>query len=391
MPLLIIYKIRYNRIDRILEMTVTMTDHNDDENPWGKKKKDPHIKDEKQVDDFVEQIREKINKNRSNIETPWDKKTQNRKGPSGGGNGEFPTISKGNFLVIGLAAMGLWLASGVYMLQEGDVSVVLRFGKQDRISGAAGLNYRLPWPVEMNIIRHTDEIKQIDSGNKEDNKDDQTLVLTGDEKIIHANYSVRWKIKDLPNYLFTNRDPETTIKAAAESAIREVLGQTTARLALSSERDKIGSQAGEVLQKIIDHYELGVEIRSFQLQMVKPPTEVVEAFNDMQASSIDASKMENDAHAYANSLIPNARGQAVSLVQDAKAYAETALGKAKGEAAQFESIHNAVKDNKKITLKRLYLEGMQKILSQVKNKTIIDGSIGNGVLPYVSLDRKSDK
>lgn len=356
-----------------------MTDNNDD-NPWGKKKQNTGKKQEKQIDDFVTNIRDKI-KNGNKIEFP-------KGGKGDSGNFDAPSLSKNHFILIGALGVAMWLGSGIYMLQEGDVSVILRFGKQTSVTGSAGLNYRLPWPIEMNIIRHTDEINQIDSGNKEGGKDDETLVLTGDENIIHVNYSVRWKIKDLPDYLFSNRDPENTIKAAAESAIREVLGQTTARLALSSERDKIGSQAQEVLQKIIDHYELGVEIRSFQLQMVRPPSEVVEAFNDMQASSIDASKMENDAHAYANALIPNARGQAVSLVQDAKAYAETVIGKAKGEAAQFEAIHNAIKDNKKISIKRMYLEGMQKILGQVKNKTIIDGDIGKGVLPYVSLDKK---
>lgn len=355
-----------------------MTD-NDDDNPWGKKKQESTKKHEKQVDDFVTNIRDKL-KNGNKIEFP-------KGGKGGSGGGDTPSLPKSSFVLIGALGLAMWLGSGIYMLQEGDVSVILRFGKQTTVTGAAGLNYRLPWPIEMNIIRHTDEINQIDSAGKDGSKDDDTLVLTGDENIIHVNYSVRWKIKDLPDYLFTNRNPENTIKAAAESAIREVIGQTTAKLALSSERDKIGSQAQEVLQKIIDHYELGVEIRSFQLQMVKPPAEVVESFNDMQASSIDASKMENDAKAYKNALIPNARGQAVSLVQDAKAYAETVVGKAKGEAAQFEAIHKSIKDNKKIAIKRMYLEGMQRILGQVKNKTIIDSAIGNGVLPYVSLNK----
>jgi membrane protease subunit HflK len=383
-----------------------MTPQNDDdENPWAKKhspekqKNDEQKKEGDIVDDLITQLKSKVdkaqsemrknrpnNRNESDLFSYFKKKVNNNS--NGPNTPSLPPFSK-NTLYLGLvAAAAVWFASGVYVVQEGDMSVVLRFGKQTRIVGP-GLSYRLPWPIEINVVRKTEVVNQIDGVVKTDKgSDEKTLVLTGDENMIHVNYSVFWKIKDLPNFLFTNRTPEETIRIASESSIREVLGQTTARLALTSERENIGPQAREVLQKILDHYQMGVQVVNFQLQMVEPPSQVIDAFNDMQASLIDANKLENDAQAYANSIIPNARGQAVSVVQEAKAYSETVIGKAKGEAAQFESIYKAYKDHKEISLQRFYLESMQRILSTVKNKTVLSESVSHGVLPHVSLNNK---
>lgn len=380
----------------------------DDNNPWAKKKtpkkkienKDPkdHADNAPRDgggDDFVTQIRDKIQKQtknafKNNPLGPLSFKKKNS--PHNGGDDFF--LQFFNKKIIFLAIFGCvvcWMLSGVYIVQEGCHSVVLRFGKQHRMV-TAGLSYRFPWPIEVNIIKKVDVVNQINSGKtdqkNEQKRDEKTLVLTGDENMLHVNYSVFWKIKDLSQFLFINRDQELTIEAASESAIREVLGQTTARLALTSNREQIGQEAKDVLQRILDEYGLGVEITNFQLQMVEPPTEVIDAFNDMQASLIDANRLENEAQSYANSIIPRARGEAVSAVQSAKAHAETVLGKARGEASQFNAIYEAYKDQKEITLKRIYLEGMQKILSQIKNKTLIDDSIAHNMLPHLSLDKK---
>jgi membrane protease subunit HflK len=388
-----------------------MSPNEDDDNPWAKKKpKDSEEKKEKSkntppkkklesegIDDFISNIKEKLDKKNEDIKkkglfnTGSDEMKKMFSSGDGGNTPSMPPVSKNMISLAVISFIGLWLASGVYVVQEGDTSVVLRFGKLSRIIGP-GLSYRLPWPIETNIVRKTEVVNQNNGSVKsEKGEDEKTLVLTGDENMIHVNYSVFWKIKDLPNFLFTNRTPEETIKIASESAIREVLGQTTARLALTSERENIGPQAREALQKILDHYQIGVEIVNFQLQMVEPPSQVIDAFNDMQASLIDANRLENDAQAYANSIIPNARGQAVSVVQEAKSYHETVIGKAKGEAAQFESIYKAYKDHKEISLQRFYLEGMQRILSAIKNKTVLSESLSHGVLPHVSLNQKNQK
>ncbi|MBP9752685.1 MAG: FtsH protease activity modulator HflK [Proteobacteria bacterium] len=386
-----------------------MSQNEDDENPWAKKKKESANESKKpskkkvdkdhNADDFLSQIKEKLDissseKIKNVFSNNLDKKGNDDSllnkffSNNGGNTPQMPPVSKNMLTLLSVLALGIWFASGIYVVQEGDTSVVLRFGKLARVTGP-GLSYRLPWPIEGNIIRKTASVNQIDGVVKtEKGEDEKTLVLTGDENMIHVNYSVFWRIKDLPNFLFTNRTPEETIKIASESSIREVLGQTTARLALTSERENIGPQAREVLQKILDLYQMGVEIVNFQLQMVEPPSQVIDAFNDMQASLIDANKLENDAQAYANSIIPNARGQAVSIVQEAKAYHETQLGKAKGDALRFDSIYHSYKSNKEIALQRFYLEGMQRILSNIKNKTFLSDSIGQSILPHVSLNTK---
>lgn len=385
----------------------------DDNNPWARKKtskkriekkesKDPSegLPATEGVEDFVSQIRDKIQQQTKNAfknnplgPIPFKKaKGSGRSGGghnSGGGDDFFAQFFNKKTIILTIVGLFVfWMLSGVYIVQEGCHSVVLRFGKQHRII-TAGLSYRFPWPIEVNIIKKVDVVNQINSSKTDQKGDEKTLVLTGDENMLHVNYSVFWKIKDLSQFLFINRDQELTIEAASESSIREVLGQTTARLALTSNREQIGQEAKDVLQRILDEYGLGVEITNFQLQMVEPPAEVIDAFNDMQASLIDANRLENEAQSYANSIIPRARGEAVSAVQSAKAHAETVLGKARGEASQFNAIYEAYKDKKEITMKRLYLEGMQKILSQIKNKTIIDDAISHNMLPHLSLDKKT--
>lgn len=391
-----------------------MTSNDDNDNPWAKKDKEKKVTSKKpdnkkdtdqsapdSVEDFVSQIREKLQKQTGNVfkmggEEPIPflkkklKKGSNDGNDSGGNNFELPPFNKSNIIFGLFIGVLFWLLSGVYIVQEGDMSVVLRFGKLERTAGP-GLSYRMPWPIELNIIKKVEVVNQINSSKNEQTGDEKTLVLTGDENMIHVNFSVFWKIKDIRQFLFTNRTPEETIKAASESSIREVLGQTTARHALTSQREEIGPHARELLQKTLDEYELGVEIINFQLQMVEPPSQVIEAFNDMQSSLIDANRLENEAQSYANSIIPRARGEAVGIIQSAKAYKETLIGKAKGEAAQFESVYNAAKLNKQVTLQRIYLEGIQKILGSIRNKTIVDGSVGGSILPHLSLDQKIKK
>lgn len=387
-----------------------MSSDDNEKNPWSKKKTTPkkennpekNVNSEDKANDFVTQIRDKIQQqtrntfknsenNFHNISFFNKKKENGNKSHSSnhqGGDDFLPPINKTTLLGFLIALVGLWFLSGFYVVQEGSASIVLRFGKENRTTNA-GLSYRLPWPIETNIVKKVEVVNQINSSGSDQQGDEKTIVLTGDENMLHVNYSVFWKIKNLSQFLFNNRDQEKTIRAASESAIREVLGQTTARSALTTDREQIGPDARIALQILLDEYQLGVEITNFQLQMVEPPTQVIDAFNDMQASLIDANRMENEAQAYANSIIPKARGEAVTIVQQARAHAETVLGKARGEALQFTAIYEAYKDKKEVTLKRLYLEGMQKILSNVKNKTIIDDNIAHQTLPHLSLNQNN--
>jgi len=261
----------------------------------------------------------------------------------GGGGGVPPQgqlkVFGGIFLLVILA----WLASGFYRVQEGEVAVILRFGEFVR-TALPGLRYRMPAPIEREVIKNVAVVNKIDSSHIHDGEADQSLILTGDENMVLTNYTVLWKIKDITQYLFTVRNPDATISAAAESALREIIGQTTARLALTEGREKIGSQSQELLQKILDSYSTGVQIISFQLQRVEPPAQVVEAFNDMQASLVDADRLSNEAQSYSNDILPKARGQSESILRSAEAYAAEVVEKAKGETSRFTQV---LKSNQK--------------------------------------------
>ena len=332
------------------------------------------------VDDFFDKIQDL-----------WNKKKE-------AGSGNIPPLKSGQngivVILMGLLVIAaFWLSSGFYRVQEGELAVVLRFGEVVRIS-QPGLRYRLPGPIESEIIRNVAVLNKIDGGLKTDSgrsasdAQEQNLILTGDENMVHTNYTVLWKIKDISEFLFTMRDPEGTIRVAAESAIREVLGQTTARLALTEGRETIGSKSQDLLQKILDVYKAGVQIVSVQLQRVEPPIQVVQAFNDMQASLVDADRLRNEAEAYRNDKLPRARGRATEIVKAAEGYQQQIVAQAKGEVSRFNAIASAYRLNPEITMRRYYLETMQKVFGKA-SKTIVGAGVaggkGAGLVPYINL------
>lgn len=364
-------------------LIMNMNTYFDDDNPWGKAS--PPKNNDDKIRDFKKPSSSNNGPNTSFDDLAKKFRDQFGGGSGGGNNGGLPNLSpfKNAFIIAPLLILGMWLASGFYRVQEGEQAVVLRFGKVANTSGA-GLRYRLPYPFEMELICKVGVVNKID-GNVSTGKDeDQTLILTGDENMVHTNYTVQWKVKDVNEYLFTARNPDDTIRVAAESVIRQVIGQTTARLALTEGRENIGTQAQELLQKILDGYKLGVNVINFQLQSVTPPAQVIEAFNDMQASLVDADRLRNEAESYRNDIIPRARGEAEKIKQEAEAYKQQIVAKAKGEALRFEAVLEGYRNNKDVTTRRYYLEAMQQVLAKA-NKTIIDSSVGNGVMPYMNL------
>lgn len=335
------------------------------------------------IDDLIEKFQDSLKRKKSG---------------NGGGNnrGDLPTppfSSKFGFVALIFVILLVWLSTGFYKVQDdgGEVALILRFGKLVRVA-QPGLHYRLPNPIESEIRVKMAVLNKIDGGLREDSPKssqealEQTLILTGDENMIHTNYTVLWKIKDAAEFVFTVRDPEGTIKVAAESAIREILGQTPARQALTAGRESIGTQAQELLQKILDMYKMGVQVVSIQLQRVEPPVQVIQAFNDMQASLVDADRLRNEAEAYRNDILPRARGEAEKIIQDAEAYQQQVVAIAEGEAARFNVALAAYNIHPEVAKKRLYLDTMQQVLKRAQ-KTIIDGKTGNGIVPYFSLQR----
>lgn len=357
-----------------------MTDQNDNEppkNPWGSRKKPNE----------PESIWERRRQSQSpdDIFNELQKRFRKAFGSGGGSSPSSPFLTLG--IVLGVV-IGIWFVLGFFRVQEGEVGVVMRFGENVRIVGP-GLRYHLPIPIENVIVQKVATVNRIDGGLRTDgknNENEQALTLTADENMVMISYSVQWRIKDVSEYLFTARDPEGIIIVAAESAIREIIGQAQARQALTEGREAISQKAQELLQKILDSYNLGVQIISFQLQRVEAPPQVIESFNDVQASLVDADRLRNEAEAYKNQIVPVARGNAERITQEAQAYAQKTLAEAEGEAARFNLVHEAYAKNKGVTLNRHYYDTMTRVLKSSPNKVIIDPKVGKDLIPYLPVN-----
>ena len=282
----------------------------------------------------------------------------------------------------------LWLSSGFFGVKEGEVGVVMRFGEMVRVAGP-GLRYHLPAPFEEAIVKKVSAISRIDGGIIGDSKSpegEQALTLTSDENMVIISYSMQWRIKDVAEYLFIARDPEGLVKVASESAVREVVGQTPARRALTEGREEISTKARELLQKILDTYKIGIEIVSFQLQRVEAPPQVIESFNDVQASLVDARRLEQEAETYRNKIVPVARGSAEKIRQESQAYAQKIVAEAEGDADRFNKVYEAYAVNKKVAMTRYHLETTQKVLKAAPSKILIDPDASKGMVPYLPLN-----
>ncbi|HJU18972.1 MAG TPA: FtsH protease activity modulator HflK, partial [Stellaceae bacterium] len=298
--------------------------------------------------------------------------------------------------LIAVAIVAIWLATGFYVVQPDEVGIVLRFGAYNRTT-SPGLNYHLPNPIETVLEPKVTRVNRTEVGYRiAENENTHTpekvevphesLMLTGDENIVDINFTVFWVIKDARSYLFNIRDPKMTVKSAAEGAMREVIGETPLAPALAAGRAQIESQTQKLLQHLLDDYKSGIEVTQVQLQKVDPPGPVIDAFRDVQRALADRARLRNEAEAYRNSIIPQARGNAVKIAQEAQAYRQQVVARAAGDAARFDEVYRAFTAAKDITLQRIYIETMEEILAN-SNKVIIDkGALGaQGVLPYLPL------
>lgn len=312
--------------------------------------------------------------------------------PGGGG----PTAGRKGFVLIGLVVLGLWLASGIYTVQPDEQGLVLRFGKLDRVT-TPGLKYHLPTPIESVEKVPVTRVNRIEVGFRSATQqpgvrgtaardvNDEALMLTGDENIIDINFVVLWKIGNAADYRFNIRDPENTVKAAAESVMREIIGQTPIVEATTEGRRAIEGRAREQLQALMNDYGAGILIDEVQLQKADPPAEVIDAFRDVQRAQADRERAQNEAESFANDIIPRARGEAERLLQEAQAYRQTVTARATGEASRFKAVLAEYAKAQDVTRTRIYLETMEEVLKGV-NKVIIDGEQGaNGVVPYLPL------
>jgi len=295
-----------------------------------------------------------------------------------------------------LVVVGAWVASGIYTVDPDEVGVVLRFGAYNRTT-EPGLNYHLPAPIERVLKPSVTRVNRTEIGYRNAEGaairgaatrqvPEEALMLTGDENIVDINFTVFWVIKDAKAYLFNIRAPEATVKSAAESAMREVIGETPIAQALAEGRGKIETDTHTLLQGILDTYRAGIVVTQLQLLRVDPPNPVIDAFRDVQRALADRERLRNEAEAYRNDIIPRARGDAVRIKQEAQAYRQEITARAQGDADRFTSVYRAFKAAQDVTIQRLYLETMEEVLKN-SNKVIIDKSAQNqsGVLPFLPL------
>ncbi|MDC3055258.1 FtsH protease activity modulator HflK [Candidatus Pelagibacter sp.] len=307
----------------------------------------------------------------------------------GGGKGGAKPI------IIGLLVLlVVWTLSGLYRVLPDEQGVVLRFGKFVKTT-QPGLNYHLPFPIENVLTPKVTKVNRMDIGFRSERDSgfssggvadvpEESLMLTGDENIVNIDFSVFWVIKDAGNFLFKIQDPEGTVKAAAETAMREVIARSDIQPILTEGRSLIEADTQEIIQEILDEYTSGIQITQVQTQKADPPDQVIDAFRDVQAARADMERSKNEAEAYANDVIPRARGEAAKILQAAEAYKKEVVAKAEGEASRFLSIYNEYAKAKKVTQERMYLETMEEVLADI-NKIIIDKNSGEGVVPYLPL------
>jgi modulator of FtsH protease HflK len=304
------------------------------------------------------------------------------------------------FALLAVAAIALWGFSGFFRVEPDELGVVLRFGKEVR-EVQPGLNYHLPYPIETALTPKALRVNKIDIGMREisagrsssSTRDvpEESLMLTGDENIVDVNFSVFWKVKPtgVGQYLFNIQHPEGTVKAVAESAMREVIGRSEIQPILTGARQVTETAVQELMQKTLDHYGAGILVQQVQLQKVDPPAQVIDAFRDVQAARADLERAVNEAQTYANRVIPQARGNVARIVQAAEAYRSQTVAEATGQTARYMKIFEQYKKAPDVTRERMYLETMERVLGQT-SKIIVDSKDGaQGVVPYLPLDELS--
>ena len=316
----------------------------------------------------------------------------------------LPGGSKSGGKPIGLILIILlfiWLASGLYRVGPDEQGVVLRFGKFIKTT-QPGLHYHIPVPIETVETPKVTKVNRIDIGFRSERDSgfstgggvadvpQESLMLTGDENIVNIDFSVFWVIKDAGKFLFEIQDPEGTVKAAAETAMREVIAKSDIQPILTEGRAKIEVETQEIIQSILDEYQSGIQVTQVQTQKADPPDQVIDAFRDVQAARADMERSKNEAEAYANDVIPRARGEAAKIMQAAEAYKQKVVAASEGEASRFISIYNEYAKAKEVTQERMYLETMEKVLADI-DKVIIEKGAGSGVVPYLPLPELGKK
>ncbi len=303
-----------------------------------------------------------------------------RGGGGGGGQSPFGKYGPfGAFVAVGLLAM---LVSTVYTVDQKEEAVVLRFGEYSRTT-QPGLNFKLPYPVETVMKAETRVVNKEDIGGSTR----ASLMLTGDENIVDIDFTVLWRISDLNNFIFNVDETPIAVRAVAESAMREIVGKNDLEGIITTERLKITTSVRDLMQVTLDEYEAGVEVVEVQLQKADPPAgDVINAFRDVVNAAQDAETTVNEATAFQNDVVPNARGEAAKIIQDAEAYKGRVIAESTGEAERFKLVLQEYQAAPRVTRQRMYLETIEEVYGPAE-KIILDEGAGSGVVPYLPLDK----
>ena len=301
----------------------------------------------------------------------------------------------GSFVFLAMIVLAAVVAfyAFTFKVDPDESGIVMRFGRYHRTE-PAGLHFRLPYPVEevrkpkvtkVNIIEVGMRSSVTSRGGMRDIPE-ESLMLTGDENIVDIHFVVQWRIKDAQKYLFNIQNPDATAKDVAESAMREVVGQSNIQPIMTRAREETAEAVKKIIQDVLNTYNSGIEVTGVLLQKLDPPSQVIDAFRDVQAARADRERLQNEAAAYASRVLPEARGEAERILQAARGYREQTVAEANGQTSRFNKVLDEYKKAPDVTRRRLYLETMERVLGSV-DKVIIDSKGGQGVIPYLPLDQ----
>lgn len=305
-------------------------------------------------------------------------------GPPGGGSPRRYGSSIGLFA--GLLLL-LWISSGFYIINEGQRGLVLRFGKYVETT-QAGLRWHLPYPVEVVETVNVSQVRTVEIGYRNNVRSKvlkESLMLTDDENIIDIQFAVQYILKNPEEFLFNNREPENAVLQAAETAIREIIGKSKMDFVLYEGREQVAAKATQLMQEILDRYKIGIAISKVTMQNAQPPEQVQAAFDDAVKAGQDRERQKNEGQAYANDVIPKAKGNAARLLEEAEGYKQRVIASSEGDASRFKQVLAEYNKAPAVTRDRLYLDMMQQVLSNT-SKVLVDQKNGNNLL-YLPLDK----
>jgi membrane protease subunit HflK len=296
----------------------------------------------------------------------------------------------GSAALVALLVVVIWLASGFYIVDEGRRGVVTRFGKYTETT-LPGPRWHLPFPVEAVDVVDFSQVKTIEVGYRNvpgvrTKVEREAVMITEDENIIDIQFAVQYNLKSAEDYVFSNRRPDQMVSFVAETAIREVIGKSKMDFALYEGREQIAKQTEQLMQQMLDRYRTGVFVQKVTLQNVLPPDKVQAAFDDAQKAGQDRERLKNEGQAYANEVVPRARGMASRLLEEANGYNSEVVQKAEGDASRFRSVLGEYQKAPSVTRDRLYLDMMQSVIGSTP-KIIVDQRAGSGSLLYLPLDK----